>query len=139
MGLVRVLGSIFLLIGVVMLGLAGRRVARRCAFIRNSVTTLGEVIALIEVPEGVQVTYYPKVMFRTPEGREVTFRSEMGHADSPCRRVGEKLTVLYLPNQPNTAEIESFLSLWGAALVFGILGTVFTLVGLGILIGLLPV
>jgi hypothetical protein len=139
MDFVRVLSCIFLLIGLVMLGLAGRRVAMRRAFIRNSVTAVGEVIALIEVPEGAEVTNYQKVLFRTQSGREVTFRSEMGHADTPRRRVGEKVTVRYLPNQPDTAEIESFLSLWGAALVFGILGSVFTFVGLGILVGFLPV
>lgn len=139
MNFVSVLSSIFILVGVVMLGLAGRRVAKRRAFILDSVTAVGEVISLVEVPEGVEVTYYPKVLFRTSTGREVTFRSEMGNVDSPRRRVGEKVTVRYLPDQPEAAEIEFLLSLWGAALVFGILGITFTFVGLGILVGLLPV
>jgi len=62
----------------------------------------------------------------------------MGSTAEPGR-IGDTVTVRYRPDQPDLAEIEGFLSLWGLTLVFGVLGAVFLFVGLGILVGFLPV
>jgi Protein of unknown function (DUF3592) len=75
---------------------------------------------------------------RAVSGREVTFQSEMG-ASSEAGRIGDIVRVRYRPDQPHVAEIDSFMSLWGLTLPFGVLGAVFLFVSLGILSGSLSV
>jgi hypothetical protein len=133
---INILSGLFVGIGATMVVLAGWMLVKKLAFVRNSVTASGDVVALVNVWDGIEVSHFPKVLFKTPAGREVTFQSEMG-SNPPARRVGEKVRVRYRPEQPQSAEIDTFFSLWGAALLFGLLGGVFTLVGLGIMFGFL--
>ena len=56
----------------------------------------------------------------------------------PDWRVGQAVTVRYRPESPHQAEIESFLALWGLALICGGLAAVFLGLGLGLLLGLVP-
>jgi hypothetical protein len=135
--LINILSGLFVGIGTTLLVLAGWMAAKKRAFVRGSVTAPGAVVALVNVWDGTEISHFPKILFRTPEGRDVTFQSEMG-SNPPSRRVGEKVRVRYRPDQPQSAEIDTFFSLWGAALLFGLLGGVFALVGIGILSGFLP-
>jgi len=132
------LSSIFALVGGAMLVAAGRQFARRRAFVRHSAIASGTVVALTENRERDEISYFPKVKFQTPSGREVTFQSEMG-SSSEAAGIGDTVAVRYRPDQPHVAEIDSFMSLWGLTLLFGVLGVVFLFVGLGILVGFLPV
>jgi len=138
MNWITVLSSVFALVGGTMLVAAGREFIRRRAFIQRSGITSGTIVALIENRERDEISYFPKVKFQTPSGREVTFQSEMG-SSSDARRIGDAVAVRYRPDQPHVAEIDSFMSLWGLTLLFGILGAVFLFAGFGILFGLLPV
>lgn len=138
MGWVTILSSIFALVGGAMLVAAGRQFTRRRAFVRHSAIASGTIVALTENRERDEISYFPKVKFQTPSGREVTFQSEMG-SSSEAGRIGDTVAVRYRPDQPHVAEIDSFMSLWGLTLLFGVLGVVFLFVGLGILVGLLPV
>ena len=117
---------------------AGRQFARRRAFMRNSATASGTIVALTENRERDEISYFPRVKFKTPSGREVTFESETG-STADAGRIGDTVTVRYRPDQPYVAEIDSFMSLWGLTLLFGSLGVGFLFVGLGLLVGLLPV
>jgi hypothetical protein len=135
---VTVFGTIFALIGGAMLGAAGRQFTQRRTFVRHSAVTTGTIVALIENRERDEISYFPKVTFKTPAGREVTFQSEMG-SSSEAGRIGDTVAVRYRPDQSDVAEIDSFMSLWGPTLLFGILGVVFLFVGFGILLDLLPV
>lgn len=138
MNWVTVLSTIFVLVGGAMLVAGGRQLLRRRAFVRHSAVASGTIVALTENRERDETSYFPKVKFRTPAGREVTFESEMG-SSSEAGRIGDIVAVRYRPDQPDVAEIDSFMSLWGLVLLFGGLGVVFLFVGLGILAGLLPV
>jgi len=138
MGFVTVLSSVFIVIGIGLLFLAARRLAKKLAFLQDSLTAPGEIIRFIEVPDGIEKSYFPEVMFHTSEGREITFQSEMG-SNVPSYEIGDKVRVRYSRNQPADAEIDSFFALWGLVLILGLLGGVFSFVGLGILIGWLPV
>ncbi len=135
---VTALSSIFALVGAAMLVAAGRRFTRRRAFVRRSALASGTVVALTENRESDEVSYFPRVTFRTAAGREVTFESEMG-SRANAGRIGESVAVRYRPDQPHVAEIDGLMPLWGPTLLFGALGVVFLCVGLGILAGLLPV
>jgi hypothetical protein len=50
-------------------------------------------------------------------------------ADPPEFRVGQKVTVYYDPQHPQTARIDSWRQLWVGALMWIVLGSVFGLVG----------
>jgi Protein of unknown function (DUF3592) len=132
------LSTIFALVGGAMLLVAGGQLARRRAFVRHSAVASGTIVGLTENREREEISYFPKVRFQTASGREVTFESEMG-SSSAAGRIGDTVAVRYRPDQPEAAEIDSFMSLWGVALLSGGLGLVFLFVGLGILAGLLPV
>jgi Protein of unknown function (DUF3592) len=138
MNWITVLSTIFALVGGAMLLVAGRQLARRRAFVRHSAVASGTIVGLTENRESEEISYFPKVRFQTASGREFTFESEMGSSPE-AGRIGDTVAVRYRPDQPESAEIDSFMSLWGVALLSGGLGLVFLLVGLGILAGLLPV
>lgn len=138
MGFVTILSSIFTLIGIVLLFLAARQSAKKRAFLQDSRTAFGEIVRFTEVPDGIEKSYFPEVRFQTSEGREITFQSEMG-SNAPSHEIGDKVRVRYSRNQPANAEIDSFFALWGLVLILGLLGGIFSFVGLGILIGWLPV
>ncbi|MEO1171377.1 MAG: DUF3592 domain-containing protein [Myxococcota bacterium] len=50
----------------------------------------------------------------------------------PAYSVGEQVEVLYLPDDPSDARIDSFLENWFVTTLLGILGTVFTAAGFGV-------
>jgi hypothetical protein len=133
---VTVFSGSFALIGFAMLVAAARIFARRRRFVQNSAIALGTIVALTERKEGVDSTYFPKVKFQTPPGREVVFQSEMG-SDPAIGQIGDTIAVRYQLDQPHKAEINSFLSLWGVTLVFAVLGSAFFFVGLAIIFGVI--
>ena len=135
---VTAVSSIFVLVGAAMLIAAGREFARRRAFLRNSGTVSGTIIALTENRERDEISYFPKVEFHTPSGRGITFQSAMG-SSTAAKRIGDSVTVRYRLDQPQVAEIDAFMPLWGLTLLFGGLGSVFVFVGAGILTGVLAV
>ena len=138
MNWVTVVSSIFVLVGAAMLIAAGREFTRTRAFLRSSATALGTIVALTENRERDENSYFPKVEFRTHSGRGITFQSATG-SSTAAKRIGDSVTVRYRIDQPQIAEIDAFLPLWGLTLVFGALGSVFALVGAGILTGVLAV
>jgi hypothetical protein len=81
---------------------------------------------------------FSKGEFRTPSGRSITFQSARG-SSTATTRIGDSITVRYRLDQPQVAEIDAFMPLWGKTLVFGALGGVFLFVGAGILTGVLAV
>jgi uncharacterized protein DUF3592 len=135
---VSVVSIIFALVGAAMLGAAARQFTRTRAFLRNSAIASGIVIALTENRERDEISYSPKVKFQTPAGRDITFQSAMG-SSAEVRSIGDSVAVRYQPDQPDVAEIDAFMPLWGLTLVFSTLGVVFLFVGVGILTGVLPV
>ena len=75
-------------------------------------------------------TYYPVIRFRGPTGQDVFFKGRVG--SNPARYArGETVTVLYDPETPEKARIDSFFQLWFGPLVLGGLGAVFGGIGCG--------
>lgn len=80
-------------------------------------------------------SYYPVVRFTDASGKDVTFTSSTG-SNPPSNREGDKVAVLYDPNNPDEAELDSFFALWfGPLMVGGLFGTIFPLVGVFAIIG----
>jgi hypothetical protein len=115
-------------VGTVLLVGAAVAAAFTARFIVNAERTEGTVIDLSrsEDSEG-SVTYNPVVEF-TVDGRSIQFTSSSGSSSPPS--VGDRVEVLYDPDDPSDARLSGFLDLWFFPLVAGALALVCGVVGL---------
>jgi len=82
---------------------------------------------------GSSTTYAPIVEYTHPEtGQTIRFTSSAS-SNPPAFDGGEEVTVLYSPDDPEDARIDSFMSLWMMPLILVVLGGIFLPVGLGIM------
>jgi len=79
------------------------------------------------------VSYKPVVNFVTGNGEKIEIVSMMG-SNPPMYHKGQKVEVVYLPDEPHSAKIYDFFSLWGIALIFGSGGGLMFLIGAGIML-----
>jgi hypothetical protein len=101
-------------------------------FVERAERATGTVIDLSEVidrSEGsISVVYHPVVRFTTAEGRTVEFRSPSGSSSPPD--VGDRVGVLYDPDDPQDAELSGFFDLWLFPIVLVPLGILFSIFAL---------
>ena len=71
--------------------------------------------------EDGSVVYFPIVRFTTAEARTVEFKSSASTSDE----IGDRVDVLYDPDDPTDARLAGFFNIWGFSLIFGLIGTVF--------------
>ncbi|HKS29886.1 MAG TPA: DUF3592 domain-containing protein [Pyrinomonadaceae bacterium] len=98
-------------------------------FINASAKAQGTVIAHAQgrSSDG-DVTYAPVISFRTESGQTVEFKSGTS-STSASPPVGQQVEVLYNPQRPEEAEINSFSSLWALNIILAGLGAGFFIVG----------
>jgi hypothetical protein len=136
MKLGKLLFSLFAVIGIGLVVGAWLMFESRQTFLAAAVPAEGTVVGLDMVRSssgsrsGSSYSYYPIVRFRTVDGEDVEFRSSSG-SNPPSYRRGERVVVLYDPQTPEIAEIDSFFSLWGGILILAFVGVVFGTVGIG--------
>lgn len=71
--------------------------------------------------EIAEISYHPIVEFTDARGNTIRFTSESG-SNPPNHAQGETVSVRYIPDHPEKAEINDFLSLWMGALLLGVFG-----------------
>ena len=81
---------------------------------------------------GDSVTFAPLVRFRYA-GQVIDF-TVSASSKAPGYRVGATVPVLFLKSNPSSARIDSFFAVWGATVVLSLSGTVFFLIGAGMII-----
>ncbi len=111
-------------------------------FIAQAVTTQGRVIDL-HVSRSTSrdsnnnsresITYYPIVEFTDRNGQSISFQSNTGSYPASYDR-GDLVEVLYLPEKPRDAAINSTGSLWAGTIVLSSLGGIFFAIGGGIIL-----
>lgn len=105
--------------------------------IENGIKTQGQVIDNVERRDSDGSTYAPVVEFVTNQKERVTFTSSLS-SYPPEFEVGEVVGVIYQADSPReSAEIDSWLSLWFGPLICGILGGAFSAFGLGFLFSII--
>lgn len=72
--------------------------------------------------------YFPVVAFKTAEGTQIEFVGKSG-SSSPTFVKGQQVEVIYRPENPNNAKINTFLDLWAPPLFLTIFGTIFSVIG----------
>lgn len=123
-----VLGLLFLLVA------AGTTVSTE-RFLSKCLPAQGTVTALRTVVDAKthSETYAPVFTFTTKKGQSYTIHSGSS-SNPPGFTVGETVRVLYDPEKPTDARIDTLWQIWVFPIVFSILGGPLTLAGLTLLI-----
>ena len=105
------------------------------SFVGSAIEAQGTVVELVRERSGNNnsYNYKPVVKYKTSEGKMIEFTSTTG-SNPASYSVDEKVPVLYLAAEPQSAKIKSFFSLWGAVLIVGGFGSIFFLIGSGMLL-----
>ncbi len=106
-------------------------------FLKTAQTADGVVIDVISKRSSdsdghTSYSYYPIVRYKAPSGESLQFESNYG-SNPPSYNKGENVEVLFDPGDFKNARINSFLALWLGAIICGIIGTIFSLIGGGVL------
>lgn len=127
--------GIFLAVGLGLLTGAYYSYTSTENFLKTSIATTGTVVEN-RYERGSSSnssgSYYGYIKFKSVDGNDVTFRSSVG-TNPPSFDVGEEVKLNYDPKDPQNAKINTFFQLWFLALLLGGMGSVFTLIPLGIL------
>jgi hypothetical protein len=135
MKVIKILSVLFSTIGLGLLVGSVFLYSNTTGFVARAATAEGKVIDLVRdrSSSGSSSTYRPVVEFTIPTGLRVEFTSGVG-TSPPAYRVGEPVTVLYDPVDPNKARIKSFFSLWFGFMIVFALGLIFAILGLGMIL-----
>jgi hypothetical protein len=125
------LGVIFSLIGIgCAVGGAWWAVSTR-DFMATAERGVGQVVELdASTDSDGDTTYYPIVEYAVG-GKTQRFKSNVG-SSPPSHRVGDTVNVLYDPENPTDAKIDSFLDVWGGPLFLTLFGVIFAAVGIAV-------
>jgi hypothetical protein len=139
------ISEFFILVGVLVIGLGIVMFFRQRAQMAQAAIAIGIVTDLIPVraegeyvvskgEEGTKIErkyrYRPEIRFKTHAGRTIDFIAPI--ATRPSRyAIGDPVEVIYDPEKPQTAQINSFLYLWFFTLMLVGFGLFF--VGMGVL------
>ncbi len=142
-----IVGGIFLLVGIPFIIVAFFSYQSTSNFMRGAITTTGTIThcnwttSTTTTRDSNGNTHtttttmcQPTIRFHTQEERQVEFVSDYSGGSM---HEGQEVQVSYHPEQPEKARISSFGGLWLLPLIFGGLGSVFTIVALFLLSPLL--
>ena len=129
---IRVISSIFILVGIVFLIFSVSAFRYRKDFIDRASPargTITEVIpkrpsTMIGSRSSFAIQYYYKVRYETRRGESIEFVNSDWHG-SPEYRVGQEVPVLYHPEDPGKAAVNSFSLLWFNFGLLSVLGVCF--------------
>jgi hypothetical protein len=124
---------IFSLVGVGMLVGAFFSFQSTSTFLEAATAKPGVVTDLIRSRSSDSNAYYPLVRFEDDQGRLTEFLSSSG-SNPPSYSRGERVSVLFIPGDAESARINGFFSLWGVTLIIAGLGGVFLMIGAGMFV-----
>lgn len=102
-------------------------------FLAEATKTEGIVVDLLRFKSSDSITYKPVVQFIDQNAQIIEFTSTSG-SNPPSYSKGQIVEVFYLPTAPQNAKINGFFSLWGASIIIASLGSVFFLIGAGLIL-----
>ena len=127
-----VIGCIFALIGLGVLIFACSLGYEACQKAENGVTVQGKVVSLKrERSSGRRssgTTYYPVFRFTAQDGKEYRVEHNQG-SNPPAWKKGEKVELIYLPDDPQSAVPNTFWGKYGVTVFLLIFGSGFAGIG----------
>lgn len=128
-----VIGIVFPLIGGLFILLALFLFVRTRIFLGKAQETKGTVIEMISKRGSKGGTSYsPVYEFRTITGQMIKVEDSLS-TNPPMFQVGQKIDVLYEPENPQNARIKRCMSLYFMPALFAFLGFTFFIIGVGML------
>jgi hypothetical protein len=133
MNALRFIGSIFAFVGLVFLLVGFGMSLHTLRFQNRAVSSTGKIIDFKEHwvrGERSSIShraYSPVVRFQTREGKEITFEGSTGFGSG--FKLEDKVRVLYDPQDPSHAEIDTFGSRWVVPALSTGIGTISFLLG----------
>ncbi len=115
-----------LAIGMAFLSFSALQLYEQYQLSKNGVETQGTVIELAEHTSNDGTTYAPVVQFQTKNNRPVTFVSSTWSIP-PEYAVNDRVTVVYLPEHPEQAEIKGAGTV--LLIIFAVLGSLLIIAG----------
>lgn len=127
-----IIGCVFALVGVGALVGAGMSAHTACQVSADGVIAQGEVVSLKRERSsgrrGSRTSYYPVFRFTSQDGREYRVKHNQG-SNPPAWKKGEKVELIYLPDNPETAVPNTFWGKYAFPFILAIFGTAFTVMG----------
>jgi hypothetical protein len=111
-------------------GLAWGNSVRR--FVAKAQKATGVVARLVGHGQGAEATFRPAVRFEAADGTPVEFVSSIGTTEGSAPAVGTSVEVLYLPENPEDAKINRFMSMWMAPMILILVGGFLVAIGVGL-------
>ncbi|MBO9320163.1 MAG: DUF3592 domain-containing protein [Chloroflexus sp.] len=108
-----VVGLVLLFIGLFWLNATSERLKRM-------IDGTGTVVEVTRRRIGDDINYYPRIEFQTQTGETFQFESNTG-GSSTSYRVGDQVPILYNPQMPQDATINSWYEIWLPPIVVTIL------------------
>lgn len=124
----RLVGLIFMSIGLVLLVVAGYFVYDHQQFEKTAVTVTGTVVdfhSYVSNNDNSSTTMYSPIFEYEYEGKKYTFESNSG-SNVKAYDVGERIDILVNPENPADVLVNSFMEKWFVPALLGFLGTMFT-------------
>lgn len=134
MKIVKIIGPLFTVVGVVLLIVAYWQYNETKKFIKESTIAKGTVIDLIldRSSSSSSGVYYPVIRFKTESGEIIEIKSDTG-SNPPSHKKGAHVQVRYISNNPYRAKIDSFFSIWFFCIISAGMGIGFSGAGLAML------
>ena len=125
----------FIPLGLMLLLGAAWAVSSTKTWLAHAIEVEGKVIDMVRTRDRDDTTYLfaPVVAFRTVDGRTIEFESSV-RSYPPAYRTGQTVSVFYDPDEPRYAQIKGFFSLWIMPMILGFIGSVFLIVGTGMVV-----
>ena len=127
-----IIGCVFALVGVGVLVGAGMSAHTAYQVSADGVIAQGEVVSLKRERSsgrrGSRTSYYPVFRFTAQDGREYRVKHNQG-SNPPVWKKGEKVELIYLPDNPETAVPNTFWGKYAFLFILAIFGTAFSVMG----------
>lgn len=133
----KVIGEVFLLVGIISLIGLGISIVRTNDFLSKAVITQGKIIDVVVKVDSdshgnTTRSRYPVIRFRDNSGNTIEFQSSV--STNAGIMFGQNVTVRYLTENPAKAKLaNSVMDIWGVSIVLACFGLVFSGVGMGCL------
>jgi hypothetical protein len=113
-------GLIFTVIGLVVLFIGLFWLNATSERLKRMIDGTGTVVEVTRRRIGDDINYYPRIEFQTQTGETFQFESNTG-GSSTSYRVGDQVLILYDPQMPQDATINSWYEIWLPPIVVTIL------------------
>lgn len=127
----RIVGGVFLAVGLAVASVGGFFYLGTQDLLENGLRSTGKVIQLNK--PGSSRYFTPVVQFETPDHKTITASCKTG-SNPPTHKVNDSVTVIFRATSPEDIYLDEPLELWLAASILGGIGSIFLLVGGGMLV-----